>query len=77
MNTPTVQKQTTVKEEIQASSDVGHGVRPQTLAVTLAGLAGLGIVVWMARPSSKKPMKTIAPLDEPPLEYVGYMPMGR
>lgn len=83
MADPTVQKEVKVKEEIVASNEVGYGVRPATLGYTLAGLAGLSLVLWMAGTSgkSKKKKRPSMPVEsadgEIPAEYVGYMPMGR
>lgn len=82
MADPIVQKETKIKEEILASNEVGYGVRPATLGYTLAGLAGLSIVLWMAGTSSKskknRPPMQVDPMSgEIPAEYVGYTPMGR
>lgn len=82
MADPIVKKDVKVKEEVVASNEVGYGVRPATLGYTLAGLAGLSIVLWMAGSSSKsktkRPSMPVEPMSgELPVEYVGYTPMGR
>ena len=82
MADPIVQKEVKVKEEIVASNEVGYGVRPATLGYTLAGLAGLSLVLWMAGTSGKPKKKRLPMPVEPvagelPTEYVGYTPLGR